>query len=76
MAGRSNSYPRCKRMGHYGICPSGRTPAVFMNVTSHGESTLDEIEDEYDLAMAAIEDMKARSQASEYALERFMFKSA
>jgi hypothetical protein len=47
-----------------------------MNVTSHGESTLDEIEDEYDLAMAAIEDMKARSQASEYALERFMFKSA
>lgn len=33
-------------------------------------------EDEYDLAMAVIEGMQARSQAGEYALERFLFKSA
>ncbi len=33
-------------------------------------------EDEYDLAMAVIQGMETRSQASEYRLERFRFKSA
>lgn len=33
-------------------------------------------EDEYDLAMAVIHGMEARSQLGEYVLERFMFKSA
>lgn len=32
-------------------------------------------EDEYDLAMAVIEGMEARSQAGGFSLERFMFKS-
>lgn len=33
-------------------------------------------EDEYDLAMAVIKGMEARSQAAGFSLERFMFKSA
>ncbi len=33
-------------------------------------------EDEYDLAMAVIKGMEARSQAGGFSLERFMFKSA
>jgi putative transposase len=33
-------------------------------------------EDEYDLAMAVIQGMEARSQIGGYSLERFKFKSA